>query len=493
MLKRVILACIMSIMLSSCQKKEVQTVTKTNTDKAFVLWTTTAEPYYKALLKEFQADEKLIKLSTEVVFFPSDEALEEQLVDSMAEGNSPDVVLLNADFIDGNKEKLTPAPASPGLTPELFRDVFVRATHTPLLYKRDDGGEQIIALPMSVDSLGIYYNDEHLNERLPDKNEPANTWLTMIDDTTKLTKQDNSDSRFFVSGLALGRTDNTNYTTDVLYNIFLQRGVELFSEDGTSAIFASRTGTNEQGVEKNLGIEAVSYTTSYADSRYKHYSWNENTASEDSIYKDYEAFVEGKVSMVFGYSSDYNRILELIDRYKGDRDKDVIVKESVRTTYLPQINDPNKSLGKKVLGRIYALAVPKNAVHSDLAWRFIQYAIKEDNLSRYHKETLLPTPRVLQINEQAADPHTGIFARQAKYAEYMPIKLDYHDVYEDFEEMIDEINSGSKTPEYAIKELQNKMTTELREKKRLNMNAKEDPYKNRPKPVNSDPKTGMGV
>ena len=75
----------------------------------------------------------------------------------------------------------------------------------------------------------------------------------------------------------------------------------------------------------------------------------------------------------------------------------------------------------------------------------------------------------------------------------MPIKLDYHDVYEDFEEMIDEINSGSKTPEYAIKELQNKMTTELREKKRLNMNAKEDPYKNRPKPVNSDPKTGMGV
>ena len=225
------------------------------------------------------------------------------------------------------------------------------------------------------------------------------------------------------------------YGFEILENIFLQSNAPLFSEDGQEAIFDKTTGLIN-GRNENLGEKALDFFTSFADDRFRHYTWNEFVAGEQPL-ADYTEFLKGNVSMVFGFTRDYERLKALRQQIQQNR-QTVIPEGDIRVTFLPQFTDPSLPT-RKVVGQVQSLAVSKHSQFPDTAWGFLKFAIGKDQLQSWHEKTQLPTPRVDLLVEQEATPYIGIFVRQAKFAEGAVSPVDLADLSRELTNSVNQI------------------------------------------------------
>ena len=437
--KSVILSLLIStlVILSGCEKKDNgPTATGQSGPIVMQIWTTEQSTFLQALTREFLSALDNSGLKMNVIEFSSEKELNKFLLNKMSEGDGPDIIYTNGNWIAQNKEKLSPRVQDEGLNITNFKNTFVRSAQETLT-----GNGEIYGVPLGVETLALIYNEEHLLDRLPDKNMPSKTWKEFKEDSIALTKPDNSFQRFAFSGGALGRFDNIKYGFDIMENMMLQAGVKFFTEDGSLATFHTSVGATEDGKKENLGITVVDFFTSFADPRFKNYSWSEFLAHPESEQKNFEAFANGKVSMIFGYSHDLKSIKNLIKEDTGLFNKKISEK-NIQVTYLPQFEDPNLSPSRVVIGNVKALAIPKTSKYKETAWRFLKFAIRKENLQNFYKETQIPTPRVDLIPEQENDPQIGIFVRQAKYAKSNILHWPREEVAAEFEKMILAINQG---------------------------------------------------
>ena len=408
--------------------------------KAIVLkiWTTEEEGYFKALGREFLSALQDSRVSVKVVKFIDDEELHRFLLDKMADGSGPDIIYTKGDWIARNTKKLVPRENDESFTVELFKNAFVRASHDTLLVE-----DKIWGVPFGVDSLALFYNEEHIAERLPDRNMPGRTWKEIQEDSEFLSKTDNSFGRFASSAIAMGRFDNIFYGFEILENIMFQMGTEFFTEDGTQTLFAKTMASGSFGQRENIGEEALKFFMSFADERFKHYSWSEFLVEFDSDLKNFETFLTGDVSMVFGYSTDFQKI-EAWQASLKKAGKRSISKKNIRVTYFPQVENPKEGGSQKVIGKVYALAVPRGTGNDDFAWRFLKFAVRKENMQSFFKETKLPTARLDLIREQETEPHIGIFVRQAKFAEANNFPFSKDEFKEHLTDLVFQINEGKK-------------------------------------------------
>jgi len=176
-----------------------------------------------------------------------------------------------------------------------------------------------------------------------------------------------------------------------------------------------------------------------------------------------ETFVHGKVSMIFGYSRDLERIKNLIETRKA-KGEITISEKNVRVAFFPQFEDPNVSASREIIGHVRALAVPRTSKNSEIAWKFLKFAIKKDNLKSFNDLSGLPTARLDLIQEQESIPHLGIFVRQAKFARpnFMPISKS--EFYTGFTNLVLDINAGTMAVENSLKNLENQWNAILQRK-----------------------------
>lgn len=386
------------------------------------------EPY----IKEYIADHPGLKINYKK--FSDFEEYQKVILNEMAEGEGPDIFSMPNTWFMSNYKKLAPLPENLG-TPEAFAATFVESAYKDLVRPDRDGFLRIFALPMTVDNLALYYNKEHFEDNIPTQGKPSLTWEGIKEDVVLLNKQDNSFDRFDVSGIALGRADNISRAVDILYLLFLQYGVEFYDDDITEAVFAGKFGN----ALSYPGLKALEFFASFADPEQKNYSWNEFTAEDDLEDQEIQAFAEGKVSMILGYSYTY----DLIVNYLGVLDSkgiDTIEKSSIRTAPVPQLYDPKVSKEKRVTYASYfAETVSHNSKHADLAWDFLLFLTSKENLAKYFEDTHKPTSRRDLIDDQKKDPIYGVFASQVGYSESFPI-LDYYAYKDVFSEVINRAN-----------------------------------------------------
>lgn len=447
-----LLVGVMSVFTVGCEKKE-EAASKRKSVELQVWVTRDLSPIIKALGREFTSQNSRVR--TNLVIFENQAQLEDLLVDQMAEGYGPDVVLMDGNWVALNENKIIGLEDDDSFSKEKFEQSFVKGVVDTLL--RDD---EILGAPLGVDSLALFYNEDHLTNALSDRNKPGKTWKIFRQDVEKLNRSDKSFERFAISGAALGRLDNVRYGYDILENIMFQFGVTFFTEDGTKSKIASSSGVNSEGKRENFGEEAVSYFSSFADERYKNFSWTEFLAESHSDEKDFSTFAEGKTSMVFGYSRDYDRIQEII-KHKRKGGKKSINTDSVRVAFLPQLNDPDHSHTRDVISKIPTLVVPRTSKNPRSAWDFLIFAVREKNLRSFHDETGIPTSRLSLIPEQEVEPGLGIFVRQAKFAEPNFILIPREEFVLNFEKLILLINESKLLPLEGLRELEAIFTKRL--------------------------------
>lgn len=406
------------------------------------------EDIFEPLIRAYESENTHVTINYRK--FTDPEQYLDLIINELAEGEGPDIFSMHNTWFTQHRKKLTPVPSTL-ITTEDFNNVFVSVTGDDLVIPDQTGTEQIYGLPMYVDTLALYYNQDHFEDAVPSRGKPASTWEELQEDVYKLTKSDNSFERFEVAGIAMGRADNILRAIDILYLLMIQFGTEFYDEAFTEATFADSTGANT-GTLEYPGAGALSFFTQFALPSSKYYTWNAYLADDDSAEKEIKTFARGKASMIIGYSYLYEEIMDQISEL-DKKGQDSIDTSTVKIAAIPQVEDPETSTEKRdTYASYFAETVARTSENSEEAWKFLSYLVEKENLAHYHTETNRPTSRRDMIEEQAEDSTYGVFAEQIGYAESFPI-ADADAYTEIFAEAIDAV-LDTEDPDDVMKDAQ---------------------------------------
>jgi multiple sugar transport system substrate-binding protein len=239
---------------------------------------------------------------------------------------------------------------------------------------------KIVALPLSVDTLALYYNRDLLNAaNIP---EPPTTWTQFQENVTKLTKIGQNNS-ILKAGAAIGTSKNVERASDILNLLMMQNGVQMVDDRGVASFGYEAGGSF-------LAEDAIRFYTDFANPLKQVYTWNEKQQNS------FNAFVNGKAAFFFGYS------------YHAPLIKAASPKLNFSITQVPQIEG-----GKTVnFANYWVETVSKTTDFSDWAWNFIQFATNKDHVVSYLEKTKRPTARRALINTQLENETLSVFATQ---------------------------------------------------------------------------------
>ena len=438
-------------LLSGCVKKEQQVVKK-NVSANLVFYSLfDGEDVYQPLIQQYTAKHPSVTIKYRKFTDPVEYM--NLIINELAEGRGPDIFSAPNYWFLRNVKKLSPLPAQT-LSPQQFEQTFVSVANDDLVLKDPaDSQSKVFGIPLSVDTLALYYNKNAFDDKIPAQGKPAATWEGLKDDVFKLTKTDNSFERFEVAGIAMGRSDNIARAVDILYLLMLQYKANFYNENYSKTEFANQQTATSAGFLINPAVEALKLYTSFALPSNKNYSWNQYLASADSPVKEVESFARGKVAMIFGYSYLYEQIKSTMKDLK-DKGVQTLDSAAVRISTVPQVNDPAVSTDKRVAyANYYAQTVARTSEHPAEAWDFLMFMSSKDNLAFYNSKTHRSTSRRDMIEDQKKDPIYGVFAEQIGYAESIPT-YDF-DRYKDL--FVQAITSvlATTTPENAIRSVAN--------------------------------------
>jgi multiple sugar transport system substrate-binding protein len=377
-----------------------------------------------------------------------------ELLEGLASGQGPDIFLVNNTWLTSFKDKIVEAPvaADPKIINEQkFRNNFVDVVATDFL---EEG--KIYATPLSVDSLGLYYNKDLFNQA--GITNPPRNWNEFIEDVRKLTKV-NSFGEIVQSGAAIGTAYNINRSTDILNLLMLQNGTKMTDDRGRST-FETSVSQGEKSVTP--GENALNFYTQFANSGSLNYSWNPN------MHYSTDAFATGLTAMMFNYSwhlktvSDkapkLNFAIAPVPQFEGS--------ERVNfANYGAFAVAKNKIPKSDPYGNMPAVSV-SNEIRVAEAWLFLTYLTTKpdgtftatptgsstgqvvsntfDPAKTYLLRSGEPSARRDLIEEQRTDPKIGVFAVDNLIAKSW--RMSQPDAVESiFAEMIDRVNKGQAT------------------------------------------------
>lgn len=206
------------------------------------------------------------------------ETYKEDLINAMASGTGPDIFMIKNTWLPSIADKAAPAP------PQIIDEKAVRESFVDVVAEDFlDDENRVIATPLSVDSLALYYNKDIFNAA--GITAPPKTWEELIAMVPILTKVD-SFGNINQSAVALGTGDNVNRSSDILLNLMMQFGSSI---------------TDNQFVDES-DQSAVDFYTRFARLGLPTYTWNQRQ------HYSIDAFYEGTLAMMLNYSYHYPTI-----------------------------------------------------------------------------------------------------------------------------------------------------------------------------------------
>jgi multiple sugar transport system substrate-binding protein len=375
----------------------------------------------------------------------STDTYKKDLVDALASDQGPDIFMIHNDWLPSFANRIYPAPVEI-LNEQKFRDNFVDVA------AQDFVSQGLVnAVPLTVDSLGLYYNKDLFNEA--GITTPPKTWDDFVAATRKMTKID-AQGQIIQSGAAMGTVANINRTTDVLNLLMLQSGTTMVDANNQRAMFDQFLGQGDASVSP--GENALSFYTQFANrsSTSVPYSWNPN------MHYSIDAFSEGTLGMMLNYSWQM----------------DVLSSKSPKLNYAvapvpqfansPQINFANYwayAVAKKRTPSTTPAGNPAvtNDVRAGEAWNLLNFLTTKpvavagatttfDAAADYLTKTNKPAARRDLIEKQKTDVSLGSFAQGNLIAKDW-YRKDPDAVEVLFSQMIDQINKGQVSVRDALK------------------------------------------
>jgi len=330
---------------------------------------------------------------------------EEALLNAFAEDRGPDIFSIHNTWMKKYESKLEPLPSQTSMIYQVeqgtIKKELVSETRTSnsitlkelkqnfadVVYSDVVSNNKIYGLPLSVDTLAMYYN-QSLFDQAGIVSVPK-YWNAEFQQTVKkLTKQD-SKGNITQSGVALGGSTNIERYSDILSVLMMQNGADMMSDSGQvlfNTVPASFTNS-----DYNPGLMALNFYTDFANPIKEVYSWN-NTLDNST-----NAFASGKLAIMFGYS------------YHLETIKALAPKLNFFVSSLPQIEGVDTPIN---FANYWVEVVSKKSQHTNEAWDFVQFLASADQVTSYLEKTNKPAALRSLISKQTSDDNIGVFANQ---------------------------------------------------------------------------------
>lgn len=404
----VVLSCV-TLTGQSCSRAPSEVTTRSV--QVWGLWHESR--YLKAVIKDFTAQ---TGIAVEYKKLPSVAAYEHDLLTALAEGRGPDVFAIHHTWVDGKRGILAAAPADI-IDTRAVKDEFVDVVAHDVVR---DG--QVYALPVSVDTLAMYYNKDLLNAAGVAK--PPTTWDEFQRMVERLTTV-NQLGTIQQSAAAIGTATNVNRATDIVQLLMLQSGLSIIDERG------------DIDIANDLGERALTFYTDFANRGKKVYTWN--------LQQDYsiDAFAEGKTVTMFNYSYHIPTI-----RAKNPR-------LNFSVAPIPQIAG-STAANQSNFAAYWPYAVANSSTTPTAAWQFIRFLTSQGPADALNEAHTTPAALRASVINSQRDPELGVFADQALTAKTWS-RPDISGADTIFNQLIDDVVTGATTAKEGLRRAEDQL------------------------------------
>lgn len=289
---------------------------------------------------------------------------------------------------------------------------------------------QYVGIPLGIDSLVLYYNEDLLKSA---GKTPPRSWNELKRLACELTVRD-SQGKLRTSGIAMGTTNNVDHWSDILGLMMLQNGADL----SNPAFCSLGSGASVGEGEVCLGRDALTFYTIFASSQACSDMEDNPGAVWDSLQPNSTyAFATGRVAMYFGPT------------WRAFEIKELNPNLNFKTIPTPKLED--KSLG---WATYWVEAVSKNSQNQKEAWEFLKYLSSKEVLEKlYSAQSALrgfgePYPRVDMAGLLQNQPMVSAVIEQAPYAKAWYLSSRTADsgindqIIKYYEDAVNSVNNG---------------------------------------------------
>ena len=382
-----------------------------------ILWGTVRAEAITSLIQDFNAANQAFVLKYEQ---KSAESFDQDLLEALAEGRGPDMILLpdNLAFHYANKIFTIPYQS---FSLAAFKNTFAGAGEVFLTSKG------VLAFPLSIDPLVMYYNRAILDASGIIR--PPAFWDELLTLVPVLTKKDEA-NKIMRSTVALGHFSNVAHAKDIISALFMQAGNSIVSESEgrfSSSLNAPNPGYNISTV--------LRFYTDFADPNKDVYSWNKSFPNSG------EAFSREDLAFYFAPASELRL---LVNRNPN---------QNFLVAPLPQIRGASYKLtGAQVLG----IAILSSSKNYNTAFTAANLLATGDFAAKFAGATGVAPARRDLLFQKPPDAFFPTFYNSALYSKSWidPSPQDTDDI---FRRMVDAVLSNNMTVEDAIRDASGKL------------------------------------
>ena len=361
------------------------------------MWGTDPGEYWEGVFAAYSAAHPYVTVEYSEVL---PERYGRDLVKAFGTGTGPDLFTIgNHDLLEYKDYLATSSAMSLGQ----FEASFPRAARQELVFE-----SQIYAMPLSLDTLVLFYNKDLLDQA--GIVAPPATWEELLPVAASLTKT-NAQGQIVQSGVALGAPEpSVRHAADLFALLMLQNGVAIADDRGTP-----------QFGGKAEAAQALQFYAAFGRPGSVRYAWSGEGG--DSL----EQFLSGKTAMAFGYKAD-------ADAFAGKSPfLNFGIAPMVQTKADAAVNYPSYA----------ALGVWVRSPRGAEASRFAAFAATDETAARTYLSASgrLPALRSI-IADVQKNPDFAFFGSQALSARSFLVH-DYASMREIFDGAIREVTSGA--------------------------------------------------
>lgn len=385
------------------------------------LWGTISQSdFYNIIAKTSLSNNKNIELTYRE---KNPETFDNELLEALAGGGGPDLFILPHDKIFKQKNKITIVPFS-FYSERLFKDSFAEGAEIFL----DQQG--IIALPVVVDPLVMYWNRDIFNQ--VNLTNPPKYWDEFYNLASLISKKDGS-LNVTRSAVAFGEFGNVSHAKEIISNLMMQAGTPITSTLGNYYISVMSGSFNKPIVPAEA---AVNFYTEFSNPVKPSYSWNRSLPSSSSY------FLGGDLAIYFGFASELPQI---------------------------QLKNPNLNFDAGLLpttrndgsyvsyGRFYGLALSRGAKDPNAAFQTAVILSSTEGAAAWSEALNLPPVRRDLLARQPGSAYKEIFYKSAIRSKAW---LDPDPALTEaiFKNMIESVTSGRERVSLAVSRASNELS-----------------------------------